>query len=607
MHSRVAVLAVVLLLVGTLPAGVASASDATNTPLTDFDTESDPAAGGLEATATTDETDEAAALDDADDILHRTVELRQLPDRPGEFEAEVSVAVPEPLGSLALDLETDADVREADGFESTGDGRYDWDGETDDPTLRVAISADRTGHDDHGHDGWDGYTFHDAGDWGIVQVPTVGVTYQKPESVDIGVDETVTVDGPGATGGHIAVFGPVTEHERTVDGDTIRLVVPEAADLREEPDDVLETLADASERLAVGERATETFLVAAPSGVDWGPRGIQYGDADAWIVDDASLEEASNVWLHEYAHTRQRFTDGDVAADARWLVEAQAEYYAGLLAFEQGLLSFGEFREFLERGERSPHADGALADPATWRDADTDYVKGPLVYGDLDRQLRLATDGDRTLDDIFRQLNAHDGTVTAATFLEALEDAGGAELRERAERYTQTGATPETWSRLEHEDAFGTDGATAAVGLDDDTVTVAGQEWDGWDRSELSGPAAEIGTGDVLAVPSGERVEIPTAVANVGDHAGTVDATLQVDGELVDVDRRVLEADERVPTTLAWKPTDPGIYDVRVGSDRLTVYVRSSPSLTVTDLQAAPERVDLGESVTATATVATAD
>ncbi|MDQ2050172.1 hypothetical protein RBH26_06705 [Natronolimnohabitans sp. A-GB9] len=602
MNARIATLVIVVLLVGSLPAGIAGASAAA--PSIDTDAGTD----GLESTASTSDHDAATALTDADDVIYRTTELRHRPDRPGEFEAEVRVAVPDAVSGLAVVLESDADVAATEGFESVGDGRYEWTEDVDEPSIRFTMPADRTGLADRDrHETVDGYTFHDAGDWAIVRVPFVGLSYQQPESVDVGVEETTTVDGAGATGGDIAVFGPVEEHERTVDGETIRLAVPHDAALYEDPDDVLEALAAASERLAVGDRNAETFVVAAPGDADWGPRGVQYGDGDAWVVDDAPLEAADNVWLHEYVHTRQGFAGGDTATDAAWIVEAQAEYYAGLLAKEQGLISFSEFRTALERGERSPYADGILAEPATWTDVETDYVKGPLVYGELDRKLRLASDGDRTLDDVFRQLNAQDDSVTGTDLLEAIERAGGTELRDSAERYTETTATPDAWNRFEHRAAFGPSGATVTYGLGDDPPAVTGQEWDVWDRDALTGPSADLAREKVLAVPAGERVDAPVVVANVDDRSGTADATLQVDGEIVDSDRHVLEGGERATTTLSWVPPAPGVYDVRVGKDRATVYVRSTPSLHVTELRAEPDSVGPGDEVTVMATVTTAD
>ncbi|QSX00689.1 hypothetical protein [Haloterrigena alkaliphila] len=618
MTSRFAVLLTVCLLIGTVPAGVVGAgSGGAGVPVT---TDREVAVSAPSPSISTDARGGSTTMADADDVMHRTTELRHLPDRPGEFEAEMTFEIPEPMSALEIELDSEADVRSTMGFEATEKGTYKWTEETDAPSIRFRMPADRRG--DGARDGEEspaagtmtdaaagggGYTFVDTGEWGIVQVPDVGITFRRDSSVEIGIERTVTVDGPGAAGTSIAVFGPVTEYERAVDGGTVTLAVPDAADLRERPADILESIADADERLDVGSREKEMLFVAAPTDVDWGPRGIQYGESDAWVAADAPLDEASNVWLHEYVHVRQGFADRDVASDARWLVEGGAEYYAALLAYEQGRISFTEFRDELERGERSPYADGALADRTTWSDPDTDYVKGPLVYGDLDRRLRAATDGDRRMDDVLRQLNAQNSRVTAADFLAALEEMGGTGVRDAAETYTRTTATPDAWSQLEHRAAFDQPRAAIEYGLGPAPLEVAGQEWERWDRDDLAGPAADVGRGDVLAVPVGQRVAVPVAMANDDDRAGTADASLQVDGDIVDADRRVLEAGATATTVLSWTPTDPGVYDVRVGTDRLTVFVRSTPSLTVTDLQAAPDSVAPGDPVTVTATVATAD
>ncbi|WP_436346380.1 hypothetical protein [Natronorubrum sp. FCH18a] len=599
MKSRFAVCVVVILLIGSLPAGIAGAGGFSSVP--DTSGASEPAV----ATATSGG---SSAMADEDDVLHQRTELRHRPDRPGEFEVETTFEMPAPMRGLEVDLHDDAAVVALEGFEATEAGTYRWDEATAEPTIRYAMPADRTGTVRHDHGDRDGYTFVDTGEWGVVQVPSVGLSLRTPKSVTLGIEKTVTVDGEGTAGSNIAFFGPVEEYERTVDGRTIRLVVPEAADLHEAPDDILAELAAASERLAVGSSSAETFVVAAPTDVDWGPRGVQYGDADAWVAADAELETAANVWLHEYVHARQGFANGETTTDARWLVEAQAEYYAALLGYERGSIRFSEFSDHLERGERSPYADGTLDDPATWEDGDTDYVKGPLVYGEIDRRLRLATDGDRTLEDVFRQLNAREDPVSEADFLRALEDAGGAGVRTVAERYVRTPETPDTWSRWEHGDAFDRPSATVEYGLGSEPVAVAGQAWERWDSSELAavdtGSSADTAGGDVMAVPAGESVSVPVAMANVDDRAGTADATLEANGDIVALEQRSLEAGESATTRLSWTPTEPGVYDVRIGGDRLTVFVRSSPSLTVTDLRVDPDSVDPGETVTATATIA---
>ncbi|WP_010546396.1 CARDB domain-containing protein [Natronobacterium lacisalsi] len=540
------------------------------------------------------------------DVLSYTTELRQIPKKP-TYEAEIRFSVPDSVSEVEVDLDlegtAEATVRSADGFESTADGVYRWTGETAAPSLLVTLPANRTGHDDRQSptvsERDDGYSFVDAGDWAIVPVPQLRVYAQGSEPV--GLESSATVDGSGATGGDVAVFGEVTEYERLVEGERLRLVVPAAADLQEAPDDVLETLAAGSQRLAVGERPDETFVVAAPTGVDWGSRGLQYGDADAWVRADAPLDEPDNVWLHEYVHVRQAYAGSPdaTATDATWLVEAQAEYHAAQVALGTGLIGFEEFERFLERGERSPYADGILAEPGSWDDPHTDYVQGPLVYGEIDRRLRVVTDGDRTLVDVFRTLNARaaNDRIAAADFYAALEEAGDASVREAAERYAETKALPSMWSRGEHEAAFDQPVPAIDYGHADPPLAVDGEPWERWETDE----------GRLAAVPAGTTVAVPVEVANVGDRAGSYDATLQVDGVPVDRAQGSLETGERATERLSWTPPEPGTYELRVGSETTTVIVRAPSSVAVADLDLEPREIDPGESAAVTATVEPAD
>lgn len=540
----------------------------------------------------------AASTGGSEDVLHRTTTLRHLPDRPGEFETEKTFDVPDPILEFEVDLGERATVEATDGFVETDEGTYRWTGDVDRPSIRFTMPANRS--DDvsyHAPGGGDGYTFVDTGEWGVVRVPGIDVTVRRTSPV--GFDETVVVDGPGATGGDVAFFGEVTEYERTVGGETIRFVVPEAAedDLADDPVDVVDALAVASERLDVGARSDEVFVLAVPADVDWGPEGLHYGDSNVWVVADRPLEVPANVWFHEYVHTRQGYAHGDdvgTTTETGWLVEAQAEYYAATLGFEMGLIEFDEFARFLEAGARSPYADGTLSDPDTWADERTHYVKGRLVYGEIDRQLRLATDGDRTAADVFRVLNAGEGRLTEDAFETVLEKAGGPEVRAVAERYAGTAEAPEMWGQTAHGEAFELQGATFEYGPAGGELEAAGETW-----ALLDGDAGEAMT----AVPADALVRVPVAVDNVGDRDGTADVALEVDGEVVDVAQPTLAAGDGTTVALNWAPPEPGAYDLRIGDEVITVFVRSSATVAVTDLDVAPTSARPTEPVTATATI----
>ncbi len=579
------------------------------------------ASGGMDVKPAFTATDSEAAL-------KRELVLEQRPDTPGEFGTEVRFSIPDRVTELEVDLESAATVETTDGFEHVGDNSYEWTGGTDEPTLTFAMPANRTeidrhhgrssgalsgvlehphlhphpnGHE-HGHgpeselDGTngDGYYFVETGSWGLVSVPQMGLQWTRIGEQEVPTERTVRVDGPGTTGGDLAYFGDFVEHTRTAYGEQFRLVVPTAASLEESPTEILDSLEDASGSLDIGGRNTVVFIVAAPTGdVAWAANGVQHGTADTWVTDDARLDQPRNVWLHEYVHTRQTFvrSPGDTTPETRWLIEAQAEYEATLLSLEQERIDVEAFQAFLRDGERSPQADTTLADPNTWVDHRTPYTKGPLVFGTLDGALRLETDGERTMRDVLRELNRQDEPITESAFLSAVEDAGGQAVREQAERYTQTAAVPETWSADDHQAAFDHESVSVTYTLTSDV--------------ELSGPYRnESHTSEELppVVPE-ETLTLTVDVENTDSEAGTYGVTLEADGRAVDRQEGRLEPGARESHPLEWTPTEPGTYQVGVGSETITIEVQSPATATVSGLSADPSRVSPGEPATVRATV----
>ena len=559
----------------------------------------EPTAGQVNAgspvptTATQDQ--QSKSLQQDETTIHKDVTVRQLPERPGEIELEVTFSISEYASSVLVEPDDDWTVEDTGGFDrvegsstacfnQVADSAYEWDGETDDPTVRVTVPANETQAGE--------YTFVETGSWGIVQVPRIDPRWCEPAHVSLTTDRSVSVDGPGAAGSDIAVLDEVDEYTATAGSESHRLVVPASAALKESPEAILETLGDAQEHLQIANPQSEVFFVAAPTGdVEWYSQGVQFGEGDAWVRDDAALETAGNVWIHEYVHVRQAFAgvaDG-TESDARWLIEGQADYYAALIAYETGLTSYEEFRSFVERGQTRPHDDGILAQPSTWPDR-FDYARGPLALAAIDRELRLETGGDRTLVDVFRTLNRVDQPVTADDFAAAVADAGGPETEATAERYTQTDAIPDTWSLSDHQEAFDQEAATFSYGFEPDDVTITG------DSRELS--AAEIPT-----VVPGETVRIPVRAENDGERAGQFTLLLYANGEVVAEVGDSLDVGESSVETVEWTPEKPGSYELRVGDDTTSVTVQAKPQATITDLSLSTRTAETDETVTATVTV----
>ncbi|PSP75895.1 hypothetical protein BRC70_01465, partial [Halobacteriales archaeon QH_6_68_27] len=153
-----------------------------------------------------------------------------------------------------------------------------------------------------------------------------------------------------------------------------------------------------------------------------------------WVRADSRLDDPENVWLHEYVHTRQSFR---LATEMRWFREASAEYYAARLSYEGGYVDRAAFREHLAGGP----SRATLTDPDTWADRPVPHDKGGRVLAVLDGKIRTETDGHRSLQDVFRRLNRHDGAVTYADFVRAVNGVAGTPMDAWLDRHVD-GAEP---------------------------------------------------------------------------------------------------------------------------------------------------------------------
>jgi len=433
---------------------------------------------------------------------------------PGDaVELAIVYEIPDAVSRLAFWIERpDVSVLAADGFERSGVGRYTWQGSVDGPAFEWdgegnrATVVLRQSLDD------DGPATYGAGaeDWALLLRPRTHTRwrYRGPEPV---IDREAAVRGVGVAGKQFAVLG---EHEivaRSVEAgartdrpsdrrsgrpaernpsadvgpvqETVRLVIPEAADLVADRSEVLDALTAASERLDIGGRSpVVTVFVAPTEGVTWAHRGLSLGP-DARVNDVAPLSAPTNIWVHEYVHTRQ-----DRAATApgtQWLLEATAEYYAVTQAFERGAVEYETYRQVLERGSEGQPGGAILADPETWAE-DAQYRKGALVVAALDRRIRAATGGEATVQAVLRAWNGADpGTFDAAAFADAVEAAGGPAARAAAIAYTQTPTTPTCWSAAAHAAIFDLDPAACGVEIGPVDGAVAGRE--GGDAIAASG------------------------------------------------------------------------------------------------------------------------
>ena len=531
----------------------------------------------------------AANATGTDDDIVRTSSYALTPDRPGSVRVTLTYELPDRVGSLRTYLVDEGTVTDTDGFDRVNDTTYDWDESTAAPSITLRYNPNETTSKTGPEAAGGRYLFADAGEWALVRQfrTSSGYTYTGSQP---GVERRVRTDGPGAAGDRIVFLGDVRTVERTQNGQTFRLVVPEAAELSDPPEAILDSLTNASRSLRIGNRDETVVGFAAPTDrVEWGVRGLATGESEFWVRDFERLGEPSNVWLHEYVHTRQAF---GTTSETRWLTEATAQYYAAQLTLEQGRIDFGAFRRELARGERATYDGVVLSSPATWT-ANANYVKGGLAAGRLDLAVRAATDRAMTLEGVMRRLNARSRPVTQAEFLDAVEATGGADSRATAVELSETSESLSMWDQRTHSRLFGA--LPAQVGYALPTGT---------DGYRASGPYRDDSVASTpVRLATGETLTVDAVVGNAGDEAGAYNATLTVDGRVVASASGQLDADSERTVPLSHTFDRPGEYTLGVGAETVTVVVEEPAEPTVSGVRVDSERVRAGDSVRVTATV----
>jgi len=500
-----------------------------------------------------------------------TQEHRLTPDQPGRIDVQWQLEVPSEVSEVSTRIPPDAENVRAEGFAGSGGREYEWDGRTEGASLIFTVPANETGAAT-GPEGSDGrYVFVDAGEWAVVRTYQAPISFTYRQGTDVSIVRRNTSAGPGVVGGAMAFLGAQETERRTVANQTVRLVVPDAADLHESRAEILGSVTAAAEALRVRDRDEEVLIIAAPDTVAWGVEGLQSGERDFYVTADEPLDTPRNVWLHEYVHTRQDF---ETVGETEWLTEATAQYYAAQLTLRQERIEFERFRRHLERGADGQYADVVLADERTWG-ASGNYDKGALVAGDLDRRIRLATNGTKTFEEVFRRMNDRDGAFTQSAFLELIDETGGEPVADRAREYTETADAPSMWSRDAHRDAFGQLPASArfrepgrhTLATNGDQHTVEGRR-----PAELS--VTELRT-DRSTVGVEEEVALTVGVENAADRPGETELVVRRDGEPVARRTVRLTAGDATAVTVPVELPATGSYTLAAGGRSIQITART--------------------------------
>ncbi|MFC6756368.1 hypothetical protein ACFQER_06260 [Halomicroarcula sp. GCM10025894] len=240
-------------------------------PVTDTSRSTDASGPAVESAGSSTNASLSAADGTAsDDAIVRTSRYALTPEEPGSVRVTLTYELPDDVRSLETRLVDDGSVTSTDGFDRVNSTRYEWDESTERASITLTYKPNET-TSKTGPEAADGrYVFADAGEWALIRQFRASSRYSYTGSQP-GFERRSETDGPGAVGDRIVFLGEVSTAERTQNGQTFRLVVPEAADLDESPEAILDSLTNASQSLRIGDRDETVTGFAAPTDrLEWG-------------------------------------------------------------------------------------------------------------------------------------------------------------------------------------------------------------------------------------------------------------------------------------------------------------------------------------------------
>lgn len=520
--------------------------------------------GPLDAAAT-------EAPPDRTEVVNVTQRFRLQPSTPGTVAVELAIPAAEAVPGAGVDVAApahDPRILSVTGFERTPEnGSAHWRTVADAEAHRVTYEIDV-------RDAITDFDWGTAG-WAFFRAPTDdGTTVAVDgERVAVDYDHEIEAAGEGYVHGHYVALGENEVGRATVDGASITVVHPTAAETAASPQAVADQLAGIHRQRRAGE-LNESVVGFAHPRTDGTVAGYALDDTTFVVETPEDPRSLSNSWAHEYAHvTEGANTSGAAMA---WFREGYARYAERLWMLHRGHGPYRDYRAYYDRVDDDPRT---LADRDTWfgtvyEDGGANYRQGGLVLTAIDREVRTATDGNRTLAAVVAEMHRRDA-VTLETFREVVADVAGPTVVERATTWITTDAVPDTWSRSAHEAAFGpvAEVRTNVTGL----------------RARAGATERSLDRGTTPTLSPNETLVVEYAATNAGDlaadHATDTRVSVIGDGTVFrTTDRRPVGGGERVTWTTAYRFTEPGFATVQAGPHSFTVDV------TLADVAGQPPR-----------------
>jgi|GEM_PF-3210944 len=384
-----------------------------------------------------------APADSASGPTVRAHFVYSLDPEPGVVTVRVTYRVPSNVVSLRVWRPSWMGDREnvtgTTGFAAAPNGTWEWQRQssgTASPSVTMHYAVNVS------NQVFGGYDFVDAGSWALIEHAALQVRWRyRGTAPRYARNDTVATGDPGYVTPTMIYLGPYEARSATHNGQRFTLVVPAAAG-PSNASAIFDSLGTASRWLDVGGKNPHDVVFRGPPPLRRGglettpPRGLNATGTDSIWVGSASGPNAV-TYIGEYVHTRQSF---DQTQPMSWIVEAQDSYYSKLLGLYRGTISYRTFYAAVSTADQSHVVLAPSNRTALVRRVD--YSKGARVLAALDAKIRRATGRNRTLEDVWRRMNAHDGPLSYPAFRRIVDRVAGRSLDRWLDTYLKTSAVP---------------------------------------------------------------------------------------------------------------------------------------------------------------------
>lgn len=336
----------------------------------------------------------------------------------GEVHVELSYHLDDDIGEFEVTfVDAGIEITDRSGFEQTGDETFAWDETHSQPSITLTRQTNLSVSP------YSGMDYVQTTDWALVGTVSTNLAFTavEPEKIDRSI--YVTTDDQGSIEGQTMVY--FGEYDKsTVSSTEEEFSVVDTTG--EEPwwslEELEAILTESSDMLDVGgiDGKVTMFIVDDP--IRGG--GLASGEAPDFWIHQGSLTPGHTTLWHEYVHTRQV---DRLADSARWTHEAEAEFYAYLLALKQGKIDFHAMNSLLDSAT-TEYEDVVLADRDSWAGTRADYELGALALANLDMLIREQTNGERTYEDVFAAKNQFGDEINASVFQSTVENVSGTSM-----------------------------------------------------------------------------------------------------------------------------------------------------------------------------------